>query len=363
MLKPGWKRFAVRCFDAITAFFKKKQSRFLPQSGQKALVIRNDHLGDIAMAYSAIRALAESYPQVSIDFLTSQEGARIFQNARFLNRIIPWKKNWFSRNASFYEKLKSAWEICQLLKQESYVAAIDFRGDIRNILLAKFSGIQNIISYPVTGGSHFLSYAGTYDFNLHQTDLNYRLLEGLGLRLSWRSFMIETTPDDQQEITQILKKIKSVLSEPLFLVHPGAGVAQKKWPEKRYREIIETFLTSYPQYSVGILGTIEEKRQSLELGFASPRVTDLRGQIPLELLPALFGRASLFLGNDSGPAHIAAAQNIPSLVLFSGTNRPEIWSPRGNNTHIISCRQNEPMSTISVDRVWSDIRSLMKDKR
>jgi ADP-heptose:LPS heptosyltransferase len=58
-------------------------------------------------------------------------------------------------------------------------------------------------------------------------------------------------------------------------------------------------------------------------------VFDLSGNIPLEKLPSVLAGAKLFVGNDSGPGHMAAALDIPTIVIFSGTPNIDIWHPRG----------------------------------
>lgn len=360
VLKPGWKRFAVRAFDFLSAPFAKKSTPFRLSSNTKLLLIRNDHLGDIVMTYPAIRCLALAFPQVQMDLLTSSEGGKLLQGSSCLHRIISWRDNWFFRNSSFFKQISSSFHIRKVLKEQKYDAAVDFRGDLRNILLARLAGIHRVISYPITGGKNFLFYAGDYNANLHQTDLNFELLKGLGLNRSWQHSSIESSNESRERVTAFLQKVSE---KPLLLIHPGAGLPEKKWPEANYRQVIESILTSWPEYQIGILGTTEEKRKSVELGFASHRVMDLRGQIPLELLPALFERASFFIGNDSGPSHIAAAQNVPSIVLFSQTNRSQIWSPRGDKVKVISCRVHEPMSAISVEQVLTEIDPLIGAKK
>jgi ADP-heptose:LPS heptosyltransferase len=68
---------------------------------------------------------------------------------------------------------------------------------------------------------------------------------------------------------------------------------------------------------------------------AWPNVVDWTGQLTLIETAALIARADLFIGADSGPAHLAAAVGTPAMVLFSGTNRVEQWRPWGSHVTVL----------------------------
>ena len=68
------------------------------------------------------------------------------------------------------------------------------------------------------------------------------------------------------------------------------------------------------------------------------RLRDWTGQLRLTETAALLERADFFIGSDSGPAHVAASAGIPSVVLFSGTNRPRQWRPWSRRTMIVRNR-------------------------
>ncbi|MFH1664555.1 MAG: glycosyltransferase family 9 protein, partial [Candidatus Omnitrophota bacterium] len=68
-------------------------------------------------------------------------------------------------------------------------------------------------------------------------------------------------------------------------------------------------------------------------------------------LGAILEKASLFVGVDSGPAHISAAAGIPTIVLFSGANDPAQWAPRGKNVRVIFPGLGNDLSHISTEEV------------
>ncbi len=61
------------------------------------------------------------------------------------------------------------------------------------------------------------------------------------------------------------------------------------------------------------------------------RVRDSTGQVPIENLPALLSKASLYIGNDTGTTHIAAKLGVPTICIFSGAGDYRVWQPVGAN--------------------------------
>ena len=102
------------------------------------------------------------------------------------------------------------------------------------------------------------------------------------------------------------------------VLHPKASAADKTWPAANFlqtAEHLEKQLGIEPVFIAGPGETLEEfGRYRTVIG------------APLEGTKALLAGASLFIGNDSGPAHMAAAFGLPTVVLF-GSSDPEVWHP------------------------------------
>jgi len=124
-----------------------------------------------------------------------------------------------------------------------------------------------------------------------------------------------------------------------------------------------------------LIGTETEKQ---EMPFAPrPGLMDMRGKTALEELPILFDLCDLFVGNDSGPAHIAAAQGIETVVLFSGTNEAAVWKPWTSRLHLLQhavpcspCEakicplgHHDCMKKINVDEVFEKIKMLLSSQQ
>ena len=82
-------------------------------------------------------------------------------------------------------------------------------------------------------------------------------------------------------------------------------------------------------------------------------ILDIRmpGGNGISVLAEIIRGSSLFIGVDSGPAHISAALNVPTIILFSGINDPKQWAPRGSNVRIIYPGPGKDLSPVSPEQV------------
>ena len=98
-------------------------------------------------------------------------------------------------------------------------------------------------------------------------------------------------------------------------------------------------LTQDAAVNIVLIGGPDEVETADRIVAATCRPDAVRtavNEIPLECLPALFSRCTLFVGNDSGPKHIAASVGIPTVGIHSGTVDPTEWGPLGSRSFAIA---------------------------
>jgi ADP-heptose:LPS heptosyltransferase len=110
----------------------------------------------------------------------------------------------------------------------------------------------------------------------------------------------------------------------LLAVHLGAGTPAKRWPIEHWDALLARFLRD--GWRVLIVGGPDDAELAARLT-PHDALRDWTGRLAVTETTALLERADLFLGSDSGPAHLAACAGVPSVVLFSGTNRVGQWRP------------------------------------
>jgi ADP-heptose:LPS heptosyltransferase len=132
-------------------------------------------------------------------------------------------------------------------------------------------------------------------------------------------------PDSKGEADRLLDGIGTFVA-----LHPGSGSARKNWPLKRYLDLAEQ-LAERKFRIVWILGPAEKKFPAC----AGDRVVR---EASLPVLVHLLSRCILYIGNDSGISHLAAAAGAPCVVLF-GPSDPAVWRPRGKDVTVIAAPQ------------------------
>lgn len=134
---------------------------------------------------------------------------------------------------------------------------------------------------------------------------------------------------------------ESEVSGSYFVIHPFASAPDKTWPAARFVEIAKrarcVFLAG-PEDDVRPLAGFEVLKNA-----------------PLDRVKSLISGAQLFIGNDSGPAHIAAAFGVPVVVLF-GASDPVTWAPWRTEAQVLASR--EGIGGISLEDVLAAIETL-----
>lgn len=331
---PGM-RLGAAVLDAFGALGRKISPftvRTLPPAEiKKILLIRLDHLGDLIMTRPAMTALRRAFPAAQIDLLVAGEWRELFEGIPEINRVIPFDDHWFKRGSGarggggLSHLWKSMGEIARKLRPERYDAAVDFRGDLRNILLAVRAGIPYRIGYGITGGGFLLSRMGDYSWTRHQAHLSADLLRHFGISVPEPELLpFKASPERSALFWQGAGRELALRPHPWIILHPAAGAPSKEWPQDRYEEVMARASSAEPLQFV-LIGTLGEKEKNPIK--SPPGTLDLRGRTTLSDLAELFLKADLFLGHDSGPAHLAAAQGMTLLLLFSGTNDWQVWHP------------------------------------
>ena len=128
----------------------------------------------------------------------------------------------------------------------------------------------------------------------------------------------------------------TLLREPFFAVHPSASIPTKTWPGERFAEAIHAVASKHGLSAVLVGGRDDVACAEAIAESSRSRTLNLAGKTDLRELIALLSQARLFIGNDSGPAHLAARIGIPTAIVFGGTNDASVWRPPGENVAIIS---------------------------
>lgn len=152
------------------------------------------------------------------------------------------------------------------------------------------------------------------------------------------AFNYQPDASDLQYIDNQLKEYAVAKDSKLIIVNPNSSdmLPLRRWPLEKYATVLQQLLERRPNLGIVVTGTASEHQGYVKLKELLPQapIYDFTGRTTLPQLLALYKRCSLLLTNDSGPAHLAAIVELPSVVLY-GPETPALFSPLGSKTHIL----------------------------
>jgi ADP-heptose:LPS heptosyltransferase len=171
---------------------------------------------------------------------------------------------------------------------------------------------------------------------------------------------LQNYPPERAATEQILRSIadRGIGFKPAggadVVIHPGAGSPAKCWPINRYIELAEALKSSVRSVNF-VVGEVERdrwKQNDLNRLAAAGRVRSC-GNL-LELLNEI-STAGCFVGNDSGPSHLAGIIGIPTLALFGPTD-PLQWKPLGQRVAVL---RHEPIEGIEIPQILESLAPII----
>jgi heptosyltransferase III len=197
-------------------------------------------------------------------------------------------------------------------------------------LLAALRGFDSIVSWYGSNRPEFRSLVESLHLPFHFLDA----LPAVGSGVHAVDFYLEQTAFlRSQDPTPIPRIPVPARSRAGVIIHPFSGSPRKNWPMERYRELADSLSETVPvEWCAG---------PEDNLPGASIRIADL-----YELACRLAG-AGVYVGNDSGIAHLAAAVGTSVVVLFGPTD-PLVWAPRGEDVRVVrgACMTAIPVAEV-----------------
>ena len=121
---------------------------------------------------------------------------------------------------------------------------------------------------------------------------------------------------------------------PFLCLHPGSGSEQKNWAKEDFLEVAEGAFRRWRLPSTVLIGPAEQGQRAFWNEAGGPSLS-VREGLPILEVARILRRAALYVGNDSGITHLAAAVGVPVVALFGPTD-PARWAPRGGRVEVLA---------------------------
>ena len=270
----------------------------------KLLIVEIWQLGDLVLATPFIRAAVEKYDVtlVAKPFALDLQ-PRFWPDVRVIPFVAPWTA--FTGKYRLWQwPWHGMFRLTRTLSAERFDAGLSARWDPRDHFFLSLAGARRRLGFPRLGSQICLTQPlAKPDPRDHRYEY-WRVLAGA----------LELSLPKREAISQ-----PKAPRDRAVLVHTGAGQPIRVWPLDRYRNLISRLREK--NFQVIVACDADQRQWWLQAGesdVATPRTV-------AELL-ALLDRAGVFIGNDSGPGHLAAFCGVPTLSLF-GPQLPEWFAP------------------------------------
>ena len=271
----------------------------------RLLVVELWGMGDLVIATPFLRAACEKFSVTLVCKPAWQDLQARFWPAV---RVVPFHAPWTAFTGK-YRLHQWPWRDCLRLRREigygRFNVGLSARWDPRDHFLLALAGAKERLGFPRLGSQMFLTRPLLRpDPAAHRFEYWRVLSQALGIALPPRE--------------------KILLSSPIshgneILIHSGAKQSVRVWPLEHYRQL--TARLRQKNYPVQVACDPDQRDWWLNAGENNVRVP----QTIIELL-ATVDRAAVFIGNDSGPGHLAALAGVPTFTLF-GPQLPEWFAP------------------------------------
>lgn len=329
---------------------------------KRILVVTVNWLGDALMTTPVFRAIKDKIPSAYLGVMAPGRIKEVFEDNPCIDEVIVFDEK--REQKSLLAKLK----FIKSLKKKEFDTVFLIHRSFTKALICRLAGIKMRIGYRRLKNFLVLTdVVSPKSLPIHRQDHYLSLFEAQGIEISKKNPDFFIPPAVQDELNLRLAPLKQNHS---FIagINPSANWAPKRWPAGNFSRLADFLIKEY-KAAVVFIGTEKEKKVIREvISKMQGKAYDFSGTTSLKQLGALIANSRIFISNDSGPAHLAAALKVLTIVLFGPTAK-EFTGPRGEKVVVIqkdsvcpipcyqvNCRDNRCMSSISVEEVIAVIK-------
>src|SRR3569623_64140 len=315
------------------------------------LCIRLDYLGDVLMCTPAMRALRNAVPGRRLTLMTSGSGAAAAPYIPELDDAIVYAAPWMKSSAEHdpAEDLRMAAD----LRARGFDAAVIFttfsQSALPAAMLCYLAGIPLRLAHcrenPYQLMTDWVPDAELERGIRHEVRRQRDLVAAIGCRTGNERLSFSVPPADRRWISQRLQEAGIAPGRSWAMLHPGATAASRRyrpalWAEAAAGLIERTGCALVISGSADESALAEDIRQRIAQRIPDARICSLAGELDLGKLAAAIAAAGVFLSNNTGPAHLAAAVGTPIVDVYALTNPQHTpWQvPSRVLYHAVPCR-------------------------
>ena len=322
------------------------------------------------MTTPAIRAVRKNFPNAKISVLAKPWVEPIFYNNPDIDDIIRYD------NSGNHKGLSGKFRLSRELKQKGFDLAVLLQNAIESALLVFFAGIPSRLGYNTDGRGFLLTHSISLtpaDKKCHHIDYYLGMLKKACIEPDGKQLTLVVTDKEQEHAENILKSCGTSGQDNLIGINPSAAYGSaKRWCPKRYADLCVK-LRKNCKVTIIIFGGPGDNALGKQISEATGKhCINICGKTSLREAVALIEKCALFITNDSGLMHAAAALDVPQIAIFGSTDHIAT-GPVNKKSHIIRAdvpcspclKQECPtdhrcMKEITVDMVYETAKDILQ---
>jgi lipopolysaccharide heptosyltransferase II len=292
---------------------------------RRVLVVRLRSIGDTVLATSSLIALRRFLPDAQIDVLLEDWVAPVLEGFDAVDNVLTVSRG------NKKSRIETAWSI----RCNRYDVAINLHGGTTATFFVRASGAKYRVGFANYRYKSFYTHPAPSPLEFWQTTHAHSAEQQLAL-LGFVGVPVADKTKSRLAVTEsALASIENKLTESeirnpkseIALIHPTAAFDTKQWASENFARVAEFLFEK--NLRVVAVATNTERAVLENLRQTANVPISIFDDLTLPEITALASKARIFIGNDSGIAHIAAAVNTPSVVIFGASN-PNHWRPWTN---------------------------------
>ncbi len=369
-------------FLSLLKIVSRVRNRFGKIHGgiNKVLIVQLANIGDAILTTPVISALRKEY-NATIHVLTMEENREVFEGNSSISKIIYYSSPKYARSNTAGNGFKM---IQSILRSGPYDFVIYIRGDIWSLFYLIFGKYRKLALYQLENYPLRMMWAVQLGFMSkpsikppHNVEAIFQSLERVGLHMTADICHNEKTKIimDSADYESAKKELKcNGIVKRFAVLHCRTPFKYRSWPQSNYIKLIQ-YMTFHLQLECVLVGGDSDWEFNERIvQSCGEGVHNFAGDVNLRQLAALVDMASIFIGSDSGPMHVASVTDTPILAFF-GPQMPEVFAPWRTKAVVLysqrtcsPCWQRRCISPddyclmdISVDQAISGINHLLKN--
>ena len=308
------------------------------------LVLQTAFVGDVVLATPLFEAARTRLGADRVGAVVRPDTADLLRNSPHVDEIQTYDKK--GRQKGTVQLFRMA----RRLREASYDAAVIPHRSFRSALLVLLAGIPVRVGFDRSAGRWLMTERLPYP-DIHEVERNLTLLAPWSVDTSGLRPALFPDDTDREAVGLLMRESGIENTDTTVGVSAGSVWATKRWPADRYAALVRRMADDHG-FRVILFGAAEDRSLNDRIaGMSGADPLNAAGRLTLLQSAALAARCTVFVSNDTGMGHVAAAMNTPVIAIFGPTIPAFGFTPHGAGHRVVenemACR---PCGTHGGDR-------------